>query len=212
MNRRLRTAIAVTGAAAVLAATSGAAHAGQVSRETFHGPFAEVAWSTSTPTSVTTVGSLSSTDAKGTTHIGIDEVTQDYDANGNLLGGVELRGETTVGTSFTIDTVKLSSASSQAAIPVTRCTFDANGTTTACRSAGTLDYSADWTGLGPIQRLPFNGLTMGDGVLSFEHDGGTIRDAAADVTIDGVSVDASAIQFADMGVGKDIFLTICPNC
>src|SRR5438445_7635463 len=105
-----RIALALATTAAVVAVASGTAGAsgGQVTRDWFHGPFAEASWETSSGNSVTDGGVLASREQNGTTHLSLDLFTPSFDANGNVTGGVDVAGES-AGVSFTIDTVKLTS-------------------------------------------------------------------------------------------------------
>jgi hypothetical protein len=207
-----RPALALVVTAALIALTGGVAQAGQVTRESFHGPFAEAAWESTTPNSITDGFVLASTEQNGTTHVTVDEVTQTLDTNGALPGAVQLHGEATLGTSFAIDKVKLTSASASANIPMTRCTFDASGNPTGCQSAGTLNASIGWTGYGPIVNYPYTSLSMNGGVIVIEHGNGPLRQATAAINLGGTIVDPSTIQSADMGVGHNNTVTVCPTC
>ena len=69
-----RIALALATTAAVVAVASGTAGAsgGQVTRDWFHGPFAEASWETSSGDSVTDGGVLASREQNGTTHLSLD--------------------------------------------------------------------------------------------------------------------------------------------
>jgi hypothetical protein len=187
------------------------ASSGQVSQDRFHGPFAEAAWETTTPTSATEADTLISGEQDGTTHLNIHEYTTYLDSSGNVTGSLDVSGAVT-NPSFSFDTLRLSSASASGTVPVTRCTFDAAGDPTGC-TVGTLDVSETWTGQGPItQGIEYVDWSVQPGNLTYVDRGsGTFRSASATATIGGQTFDASDLQFADLGVSNDVTVTICPH-
>jgi hypothetical protein len=210
---RRATLVAFATTALILAGASGAARASgaQVIQDRFHGPFAEAAWESSTPSSITDVGLLTSREQNGTTHLSVGLQTTYLDANGNVTGSLALSGELT-GPSFSFDTLRLSNASASGIVPVTRCTFDAAGNTTGCTD-GILDVSATWAGQGPMSRgNEYVDWFVQPGDFTYVDRGsGTFRSASATATIGGQTFDASDLQFADLGVSNDLTLTICPH-
>lgn len=201
-----RLAVVLVTFAAVIAVGIGSAR-GSATRDWFHGKFAEAAWQTS-PT--TFGGMLVSREQNGTTHLSVHQITLDVDANGDLTGGVDVGGETTAGVSFTIDTVHYTAASTSGIVPLSRCTFDAEGNTTGCQDAGTLSVAAQWTGQGPIPHQPGTFVTH-DGCLSVEHDSSVERAASAAVVLGGVPVDPTALGFVGFGIGNGGVITACPQ-
>jgi hypothetical protein len=210
---RRATLIALATAALILAEASGAANASgaQVIQDRFHGPFAEAAWESSTPSSITDAGLLTSREQNGTTHLSVGLDTTYLDANGNVTGSLAVSGEL-IGPSFSFDTLRLSNASASGTVPVTRCTFDAAGNPTGCTN-GTLDVSASWTGQGPMSRGNeyVDWFVQPSDFTYVDRGSGTFRSATASAVIGGQTFDASELQFADLGVSNDLTLTICPH-
>jgi len=208
-----RIALALTTAAIFVASGTGSvgASGGQVTRDWFHGPFAEASWETSTGGSLTDGGVLVSREQNGTTHLTVELFTPNFDASGNFTGGVDVLGRTTTGASFTIDTVKFTSASARGVLPMTRCTVDANRNPISCQDAGTLSAAIDWTGQGPIPHQPSTDLTFGGGCIAIEHSSSVERVASATVVLGGTAVDPSAMQFSGFGIGNGGVITVCPH-
>jgi hypothetical protein len=185
----------------------------QVIQDRFHGPFAEAAWETTTPTSITDAALLASRGQDGTTHLSIFDLHTTYlDSGGNVTGSIDVSGELNSGASFTMDTVGLTTASASGTVPVTRCMLDAAGNPTGC-SSGTMDASVTWTGQGAISRgKEYVDHSVDPGGLTFVDRGtGTFRLASATATIGGQTFDASDLQYADFGVSNDLTVTICPH-
>ena len=194
--------------AGVTASVAGSAAAGgSATRDWFHGKFAEAAWQTSPTANGYT---LVSREQNGTTHLSLHQFTLDVDANGDVTGGVEVRGETTIGVSFTIDTVHYTAASANGIVPLSRCTFDADGNTTGCQDAGTLSVAADWTGEGPTPHQPTTFVTR-DGCLVVDHNSSVERAATATVVLGGVPVDPVTMGDAGFGTGNGGTITACPH-
>lgn len=208
-----RIALALTTAAIFVASGTGSvgASGGQVTRDWFHGPFAEASWETSAGNSFTDGGVLVSREQNGTTHLTVDLFTPKFDANGNFTGGVDVSGRTTAGVSFTIDTARFTSASVRGVLSMTRCTVDANRDPISCQDAGTLSAAIDWTGQGPIPHQPWTDPSFGSGCLAIDHGAGVERAASATVALGGTAVDPSAMQFAGFGIGNGGVITICPH-
>ena len=202
--------------AAVTASVAGSAGAsgGSATRDWFHGPFAEASWTTSSGGAVTCSGILASREQtgpnRGTTHLSLDQFTPTSGTCDNPTGGVDVSGETTLGVSFSIDTVKYTSASASGVVPLTRCTVDADRNPISCDDAGTLSVAADWTGQGPIPHQPGTGVFSFGGCLFVDHSSTVERDATAAVVLGGVPVEPSSPGFTGFGVGNGGLITVCP--
>jgi hypothetical protein len=214
--RRIVLALVTTAMLVALAAGSAGASNGRMTREWFHGPYAEASWETSTAGSVTDGFVLVSRGQDGTTHLTVDQFTPSFDADGNFTGGVDVSGETATGVSFTTDAVKLTSASATGVLSMIRCTVDANFDPVSCTDAGTLGVSADWTGQGPwpLPRFSYNDFLSRDPCLVIDKGSGQReRPAAANVVLGGTPIDPAAILSAGMGGvgGPGGLITVCPH-
>lgn len=213
MFRKVTLVALVVTSLAFAASSAGTARASgaQVIQDSFHGPFAEAGWETSTPSSITDAFVLTAREQDGTTHLFPGLQTTYLDANGNVTGSLVVSGQLT-GASLSFDTLRLSNASVSGAVPVTRCTYDAAGNATGCTD-GTLDVSASWTGQGQLTR----GSQYEDhfvqpvGFTFIDRNSGTFRLASAAATFGGQSFDPSEQQFADLGVSNQLTMTICPH-
>jgi hypothetical protein len=204
---RIAFVLVILGAVIVVGAGSASGSGGSVTRDWFHGPFAEAAWQTS-PTAFGFT--LVSREQNGTTHLSVHQITLDVDANGDVTGGVDVGGETTAGVSFAIDAVHYTAASTNSIVPLSRCTLDADGNTTGCQDAGTLSVAADWTGQGPIPHQPETFVTHGS-CLAVDHSSTVERAASATVLLGGVPVDPATMGFAGFGIGNGGLITVCPH-
>jgi hypothetical protein len=207
MTRGVTSFLTLAAAIAVGLGSAGAA-GGSVNRDWFHGPFAEASWQTS-PTAFG--GLLVSREQNGTTHLSVDQITLDVDSSGNVTGGVDVGGHTTVGVSFAIDTVHYTTASASGTVPLSRCTFDADGNTTGCEAAGSLSVAVDWTGVGPIPHQPETFVTHDGECLEVDHSSTVEREATATVVLGGESVDPDAMGFSGFGRGNGGLITVCPH-
>jgi hypothetical protein len=204
---RIAFVLVILGTVIVVGAGSASGAGRSATRDWFHGKFAEAGWQTS-PTAFGFT--LVSREQDGTTHLSVHQITLDVDANGDVTGGVEVGGETTTGVSFTIDTVHYTAASASGIVPLSRCTFDADGNTTGCQDAGTLSVAADWTGEGPIPHQPVTFVTH-DGCLVVDHNSTVERAASATVVLGGVPIDPATMGFAGFGTGNGGVITVCPH-
>jgi hypothetical protein len=177
--------------------------------DAFHGAFAEMAWRTSS----TSFGwGLVSREQDGTTHLSIHQVTSaTVDGDGVVTDGTLIRGETTTGVTFTIDTVHYTSASVSGSIPVLRCMI-VDGEETGCISAGTASLSATWVGVGPIPHFPDTELSWDD-CLQVDRNSSVEREAVLDIelNINGEHVPAVQDGFAGFGKGNSRLVLACPT-
>jgi hypothetical protein len=120
-------------------------------------------------------------------------------------------GETTVGVSFAIDTVHFAAASASGVVPLSRCTFDADGNPTGCQDAGMLIVAVDWTGQGPIPHRPETFVRHEGGCLAVDHSSTVERAATPTVTLGGAAIDPAAMQFSGCGKGNGGLIMVCPN-
>lgn len=212
MLNRLAIVVALVLAMVSFAATPAGASA--TMEGAFHGAFAEAAWQTSS----TSVGwSLVSREQNGTTHLSIHQVSDvTFDADGNIIGGTEIAGETTSGVSFTIDTVHYTGASVRGEIPVHSCVI-VDGTETDCGaegSAGSVSFAAQWTGIGPIPHFPDTELSWQDGCLYVDRNSSVEREATLRVTtleLNGNPIPATPTGFAGFGKGISRVIIACPT-
>jgi|SRR5262245_1639184 len=206
--RRIALVLVILGTVIAVGAGSASGAGGSATRDRFHGKFAEASWQTS-PTAFGYT--LVSREQDGTTYLSVHQFTLDVNANGDVTGGVEVGGETTIGVSFTIDSVHYTAASTNGIVPLSRCTFDADGNTTGCQDAGTLSVAADWTGEGPIPHQPTTFVTH-DGCLVVDQNSTVERAATATVVLGGVPVDPATMGFAGFGAANGGgVITVCPH-
>ena len=178
----------------------------------FHGAFAEAAWQTS-PTSLG--WSLTSREQNGTTHLSVHQLSDvTLDAEGNIIGGTELAGETTIGVSFMVDTIHFSGAAVQGVIPMHVCTI-VDGIEANCGtdgSAGSMSFEAHWTGIGPIPHFPSTDLSWQDGCLQVDRNSSVEREAVLEVTtlrLNGTPIAATPAGFAGFGKGNSRIVVMC---
>jgi hypothetical protein len=204
-------------AALVVAVAAGSAGAsgGPVTRDWFKGKFAESSWTASSGGVTTYYGVLVAREetgaAQGTTHLFLDECTGCFDADGNFIGGVDVSGETSVGVSFSIDTVKYTAASASGTVPLTRCLVDASGNASNCTDAGDSSVVSNWTGVGPIPHQPTTYPFYYGGCLFVDHSSTIERLATADIALDGVAVQPDSVGLTGFGIGNGGLITVCPH-
>lgn len=204
-------------AALVVGVTAGGAGAASrtATRDWFHGKFAEASWTTSSGGVTTYFGLLAAREGTGagvgTLHLFLDECTGCFDADGNFIGGIDLSGETSVGVSFSIDTVKYTAAAASGPVPLTRCTVDANGDASGCTAAGSSNVAAAWTGVGPIPHQPETFAFQDSGCLFVDHSSTIERLATADIALNGVVVQPDSIGLTGFGTGNGGLITVCPH-
>ena len=92
--RRIAFVLVMLGTVIAVGAGSASGAGGSATRDWFHGKCAEAAWQTS-PTAFGYT--LVSRVQDGTTFLSVHQTTLDVDANGDVTGGVEVSGETTIG-------------------------------------------------------------------------------------------------------------------
>jgi hypothetical protein len=179
-----------------------------------YGPiaFAEAQWETRSVDSVTDAFVLTSkTHRDNATHLFVELRPMYLDAQGNPTGGTDLFGGAT-DVQQTFDERALSAVSAQAPIPVTSCTLDADGNSTVCSDGGSLDVSAAWSGQGPVSRPNYEDhFHVPASFVLIDRASGRLRSATAVATIGGQSFDASALQFADLGVNTQLVALVCPH-
>lgn len=200
-------------ALAALAGAGGTATAapGQAFHFRISGSFAEGMWETTTTDSVTDTLVLAQQDQHGPTTLFLDMATVNFDGDGNVTGSTELFGTALSGVSFAIDN-GLAAASTNAAVPATFCTFDADGFAISCVDAGSVDVAAGWTGEGEITRNIVNRNEFSDGFHFVEHFNGTDKEATATSTVDGTSLSLGDLVSADLGTSKTGELIVCHSC
>lgn len=206
--RRALIGLAVTTLTVLAFAAPASAAAGQVTRFSFHGSFADAAWSTGSATSFTDT-SVTVSQSKQGSELFVDQFSGNADANGNFTGGTDTSADVTSGFSFVIQKSQLTSAStSGSGLPATTCTVDANFNFIDCH-ATTIDVSGTWTGQGPISRSVANDHFKSNGFSVKDHFNGTDRAATATGTIGGLTLSASELQFADLGATNSGTTTVC---
>lgn len=209
--RRVLVALAVTALAVLSLGAPASAAPAQVEHFSFNGPFAEADWSVGSAAGFTDTLINASRSKKGSQLV-VRQIIGTVDANGNFAGGTETVVDITSGFSFAIDLPKLTSATVSASdAPATTCTVDANFEKTACSDVS-IDVSASWTGQGPISRSVSNSHFK-QGVVSItDHFSGTSREATATGLIEGLTLAASDVQFANLGTAVSGTTKICLGC
>ena len=173
----------------------------------FHGTFADALWFSSTATSFTAT-TVSVQQSKGS-ELFVDQFSANTDASGNITGGTDTFADVTSGFSFTADKAQLTTGStSGSGIPATTCAVDANGNETNC-SATTIDLTVAWTGQGPILRQVANDHFKVTGFSENDHFNGTDRAATATGTFSGSTLNATDLQFGDLGFSNSGTITRC---
>jgi hypothetical protein len=180
---------------------------GQVTQFRFHGTFADAFWFSSTAASFTTT-SVTVQQSKGS-ELFVDQFIGNTDANGNFTGGTDTFADVTTGFSFSIDKAQLTTGNtSGSGIPATTCAVDVNGNETNC-TATTIDLTVAWTGQGPITRGVSNDHFRTAGFSQNDHFNGTDRVANATGTFSGSTLNASDLQFADLGFSNSGTIVRC---
>ena len=215
MFRKITLPVLVVVVLVAIAAGSAGASSGSAARDWFYGKFAESSWTTSTG-GVTTYHQLlvareETGTSRGTAHLFLDECTGCFDADGNFVGGVDVGGETSVGVSFSIDTVKYTAASASGTVPLTRCTVDPNGNASGCTDAGSSSVAASWTGVGPIPHQPETFPFKDGGCLFVDHSSTIERLATAQIAVDSIPIQPESIGLTGFGTGNGGLLTVCPH-
>jgi hypothetical protein len=163
-------------------------------------------WGTSSATSFAETTVVVSKSRQGS-ELFIDQFTGKSDANGNFTY-TDTLADVTSGFSFAIDQKLTTASLSGSGLPGSTCTFDANGNQIGC-SATTIDAAADWTGQGPISRSQFTFHGSKPGFNELIRDRGTMRDATATGTVDGLTLPTSDLASASIGTDDSVDLAIC---
>lgn len=208
--RAVKTLLLTTLIIGSFTATASAAPA-DVQHFTFRGTFAEAAWVTSTDTSLTFTY-INPAKTRTGQELFVDQFTDNFDSSGNFVGEIDTIADVTSGFSFSIDAVKLSTASASGSdLPATTCTYDADFNLIGCVDSA-IDVNATWTGQGPIGRGTFHDNFRQDGFHFTDHFQGTSRDATASGTIGGLTLGTGDLEFADMGRANFGEVDICVGC
>jgi hypothetical protein len=187
-----------------LSAGSASAAPGQSFHIKLKGASAEALWESTTATSFTDTDVLAELNSPGGPSLFFDQFTGFDDGS-----SVEMFG-TATDASIAVST-KLTSASGVATVPVTVCTFDANGNG-GCVDGGSVAVNAQWTGAGPLQHGVFNDHVTSKGSKFHDHFNGYRRDASATATIGSQSLNASTLLFAELFISKEGISSLCHNC
>jgi hypothetical protein len=201
--KRALIGLAVTAFTVLAFAGPASAAPGQVLSIRFHGTFADAFWFSSTSTSFTAT-TLTVTPSQ----LAVDQFTANTDASGNFTGGTDTFADVTTGFSFRIDKAQLTTASASGAIPGTTCAVDVNGNETNC-TATTINLTVAWSGQGPIAREVANQHFKAAGFSESDHFNGTDRAASASGTFSGNALNASDLQFADLGFANSGIIQRC---
>jgi hypothetical protein len=207
--RRFGVVIGVILPLLLVAATADAAGS-IVTKYRFSGTFAEAEWFHSSSNSFTdTYVNLST--GGNSAELFVDRFYATFDSQDNFTGGTEVFADVTRRFTYSIDAHKLMSASvSGSSIRATRCVYDANFDATCTDIRIPLDIS--WTGQGPLGRGSFaEHFKYGDFSYS-DHFHGTFRDATASGTLNGATLSASSLEYADLGQSKYGEVDICHGC
>src|SRR5690349_8163585 len=180
--RRALAGLAVAAFTVLALAGPASAAPTQVTHFRFSGTVADALWFTSSATSSTFTSVDVSKSTEGSRLV-VDQVTDNYDADGNFTGGTNTLADVTSGFSFTLRQ--------------------------PLGSATTIGVSVTWSGQGAITRGWFNEHFKNDGFSEIDHFYGTNRHAVATGTVGGLTLSASELQFADLGTLKSGTVTIC---
>ena len=192
--------VALTGLAlaapAVAAPAAGSPTAIKV--ETFHGYVVDADWEAMTsPTTFAATYLSVSRNTQGS-ELYIEHVAANLDAQGEFTGGTMTRVDVTSGFTFTIDTLKLSSASAQGTdLPATTCDLSQTGEESGCTDT-TVDVQAAWTATGPLGRDVYNEHYKRPGFSVNVHGSGLDRTASATGVLDGTVLGTDQLQFASL--------------
>jgi hypothetical protein len=196
---------------ALLAAAPASAAPNQVRHDHFNGTFAEAVWFNSASDAGLYIRA---SQAKTSNSLAVDEVIQTRDAQGNVTGTTETFADVTSGYSFSIDAVKLTTASiAGTGLPATTCTFNENFDLVGC-SPSVLNAEATWTGQGLITHNTNNSRVRAGGFSVNEHLNGTNRDGTATALVNGIAFSTSDSEFAILGQAVSGTTTLClgGNC
>lgn len=188
----------------VLSAGSANAAPGQSFHTKMKGSFAEALWETTTATSFTDTYVFAALDSPGGPSLFVDQFTGFSDGSSVETFGTATDASVNV-------SKKLDVASATASVPVTICTFDANGNG-GCVDGGSVAVDAQWTGQGSLLHGVFKTHITGKGFKFNDHFNGYQRDATATASVGADSYDASTLLFADLGTSKSGTSTLCHNC
>ncbi len=200
-------AIAIT--ALALAAAPAAAVRGQTTHVRFHGAYAEALWGVATSDSQVqseVTASLSS--------LLVVQSTAYFDPDGTFTGATMVSAEVNDGFTFSIDTVKLATASVSAdGLPGQACTFDANGDLVGCSDVS-IGLSVTWTGRGLIGTETTNERFRSCQVSYGYHSHGKSRDAVAAGTVEGVAFTSGDVMFSNLGTthSGETYFRISNHC
>ncbi len=209
--RRVLVALAAMALALLSLGAPASAAPAEVMHFSFHGSVAEADWSIGSAAGFTDTLINASASTKGAQLV-VRQINGTVDANGNFAGGTETTVDITSGFSFAIDLPKLTSATVSASdAPGTTCTVDANFKETGCSDVS-IDLNASWTGQGPIGRSVSNSHFKQGGVSITDHFSGTSREATATGLIEGLTLAASDVQFANLGTAVSGTTKICLGC
>jgi hypothetical protein len=206
--RRALIGLAVTALTVLALAGPASAAPGQVTQIRFHGTSAGALWVTNSATSFTATFINVSKPPQGPEELSAEHFTESLDASGMPTGFTDTLVRVTSGFTFTISQPLKSASTSGSGLPATTCTYDANFNLIGC-SPTTIDVAAAWTGQGPISRGVSTGHFRSDGFSVTEHSNGTTRAATATGTFGGVTLNASDLQFANLGTTNSGSVTVC---
>jgi hypothetical protein len=203
--RRALIGLAVTTFAVLALAGPTSAAPGQVIQFRSHGTSATAVWITTSATSSTTT-------AVGVTskpsELIVEQLTANFDAEGNFAGSTETTADVTSGFSFAIDKSKLTSASAKGSgLPAMTCTTDTDGTQSCTHT--TIDVAATWTGQGPITRVFDSQHSKQPGLSQIIHVNGTARDATVSATVGGNALSPGDLDFAFLAKTLSINIVRC---
>ena len=171
--------------------------------ETSHGYVVDADWEAMTSPTTFAATYLSVSLETQASELYIEHVAANLDAQGEFVGGTMTRVDVTSGFAFTIDTLKLSSASVQGAdLPAVTCNLSATGEESGCTDT-TVDLQAAWTATGPLGRDVYNEHYARPGFSVNIHGSGLDRTASATGVLDGTVLGTDQLQFASLLKGTN---------
>lgn len=171
--------------------------------ETSHGFVVDADWEGMTSPTTFAATYLSVSQETQGSELYIEHVAANLDAQGEFTGGRMTRVDVTSGFTFTIDTLKLSSASAQGTdLPAVTCDLSPAGEESGCTDT-TVDVQAAWTATGQLGRDVYNEHYARPGFSVNVHGSGLDRTASATGVLDGTVLGTDQLQFASLLKGTN---------
>ena len=192
----------------MLTASVGTAGAASVQRYAFRGTVAQAYWVVEGATTVVHVDVAVSRNRLGRV-LTVFETIDRYDPSGHFTGSSSVVADAHAGFTMSIDASLSSARASGDDVPATTCSYDANYQPLGC-SPSTIDVTAQWTGIGPVDRSHSTAHFHSAGFTSVYHDNGSARDAIATGSVDNVALTRADLVTARLSADTNGFVEVCP--